>query len=187
MATPEMRPGLGQISITDDFSSDTWATATSDHGSAAINNNQMTLTAQAGYYMTSIRQDSLLTNYYAEITAVAGYRFALSCDGTVHADLVSVGSQQKITDPIPSSDAPKGAPGKVRIGVWAVGTELRLFLNGHYQFSINDPKFKTGTIGVFVFAASDTPVAVVFSNLVVQNVNFAFPTSTPLPTKTPRP
>ena len=148
--------------------------------------------------MTSLRRDTLLTDYYAEITAQPSlcrsedsygilvranggsyYRFALACNGTVRAERVSNSVRLVLQQPLPSGDVPPGAPGNVRIGVWAVGRELRLFLNGRFQFSIDDPSFPIGTIGVFVRSAGNTPVVVSFSDLVIQEVDYIIPIATP--------
>ena len=105
--------------------------------------------------------------------AVAYYRFALSCKGTVRAERISSGTRQILQDWLPSGDAPRGSPGEVRIGVWAAGNEMRLFLNGRYQFSVRNPNYRSGTIGVFARAAGDTPVTVNFSDLVIRAVEYA--------------
>jgi hypothetical protein len=200
-ATPEMRPGLGATSVTDDFSDPSiWDIAASDEASAAIENNRLVLAAQSGVYMLSFRHDLVLDDHYAEITArpslcrgndeygilirastAAYYRIALSCNGTVHVDRLNHGTKLTLQKPLPSGDVPPGAPGEVRIGIWAVGAEMRLFLNGRYQFSIREPSFPRGTIGVFVSSAGDTAVIVSFSDLVIQNVEYILPTRTPLP------
>lgn len=197
--TPEMRPGLGSDLITDDFSNPfDWDIASSNEASAEIQNNRLTLAAQSQVYMTSLRRDTFLTDHYTEITAQPSlcksddsygiliranggsyYRFALACDGTVRAERVSNSVRLTLQPPLPSGDVPPGAPGSVRIGIWAVGNEMRLFLNGRLQFSINDPSFPIGTIGVFVRSAGETPVVVSFSDLVIQEVNYILPTATP--------
>ncbi|HNB36620.1 MAG TPA: hypothetical protein PK414_10400 [Anaerolineales bacterium] len=197
--TPEMRPGLGTDLLTDDFSDPfNWETATSNEASAEIEGNRLTLAAQTQIYMTSLRRDLLIDNYYAEITAQPSlckgedsygiliranggsyYRFALACNGTVRAERVSNSVKLVLQPPLPSGDAPPGAPGTVRIGIWAVGKEMRLFLNGRFQFNINDPSFPIGTLGVFVRSAGDTPVVVSFSELIIQEVNYVLPTATP--------
>lgn len=201
LPTPEMRPGLGSTSLTDDFSNPTlWDIAASDQASAEINNNQITLAVQSKVYMTSLRHDLMIGDDYAEITARPSlcrgddsygilihangnyyYRFALSCNGTVHADRLSNGIKLNLQKPIPSGDVPPGAPGEVRIGVWAAGSEMRLFLNGRYQFSLIDPSFPNGTLGVFVNSAGETAAVISFSDLVIQDINYIPPTSTPLP------
>jgi hypothetical protein len=83
--------------------------------------------------------------------------------------------------PTPSGDAPPGAPGEVRIGLWAVGDEMRLFLNDRYQFTLTDPVSPAGAFGVFARAAGDTPVSVTFSDFKVYDVDYLPPTSTPIP------
>jgi hypothetical protein len=122
--------------------------------------------------MTSLRRDLLLTIIYAEITAqpslcrgednygllirangASYYRFALACNGTVRAERLSQRQPADIASPAPQRGCPPGAPGEVRIGVWAVGREMRLFLNGRFQFSISEPSFPSGTVGVFVRSA----------------------------------
>jgi hypothetical protein len=82
---------------------------------------------------------------------------------------------------VQSADVPLGAPGEVRLGVWASGTELRFFLNGHFQFGVSDPTLKQGSLGVFARAVGSTPVTVLFSDLSVYAVTYVPPTSTPAP------
>lgn len=196
--TPEMRPGLGSEIVTDDFTDKfLWDIASSNQASADIKNNRITLSVQSQVYMLSLRNDLVLNNYYAEITARPSlcrnedsygllirasasnyYRFALSCNGTVRAERVSGGTRLVLQQPLPSGDVPPGAPGEVRIGVWAVGREMRLFLNGRYQFSISDPSFPSGSLGVFVRSVGETPAVVSFSDLAIQQVDYVLPTPT---------
>lgn len=192
LPTQEMRPGLGSTVLTDDFSrAALWDTASSDMGSAAVEEGRLTLAAQPGVYLLSFRSGAAYGDFYAEITArpslcrdndeygllvrgrpVAYYRFALTCNGTARADRISVDTRRPLQEAIPSADVPPGAPGEVRIGVWAAGTELRLFLNGRFQFSIEDANYLSGGIGVFARSAGDTPVAVSFSDLEVREVDY---------------
>lgn len=199
--TPEMRPGLSDELLSDDFSSPLdWDVVTSNDASAVMQDNRLTLAVQSQVYMTSLRHDTLLTDYYAELTAQPSlckgddsygiliranggsyYRFALACDGTIRAERVNNSVRLVLQKPIPSGDVPPGAPGNVRIGIWVVGNEMHLFLNGRFQFSINDPSFPIGTIGVFVRSAGETATVVSFSDLVIQEVNYIFPTPTATP------
>ena len=177
-----------------------WDTAASDQGSASVVNNHLTLAAQSKVYIISLRHKLSMNNFYAEITAqpnlcrgdddyglliranaVAYYRFSLTCNGMVYAERVRFKNIQLLHDPAASGDVPIGPPGEVRIGVWVVGTEMRLFLNDHYQFTVNDPSYVSGTLGVFVRSAGDTPVTVNFSDLMIQSVTYIAPTRTPLP------
>lgn len=200
--TPERKPDVGRVILSDDFSSaEEWDTAVSDQGSAAVSRNRLTLAVQPGFSIASLRKETLLGDFYAEITArpslcrgaddygllvrapnnVAAYRFALSCDGSARVERFSIGQAHPLQPPVLSGDVPPGAPGQVRLGVWAVGPELRFFLNGRYQFTVTDKSYASGGIGVFAQSAGDTPVTVTFSDLVVSAVTYIPPTRTPLP------
>jgi hypothetical protein len=201
VATPELRVGLSGVIAIDDFSNPTlWNTAQSDQGSALISRQRLTLSAQPGMYMRSFHRDLFVGDFYAEITArpslcraadeygllvranpITYYRFALTCDGKIHAERISVRERHVLHEPVPSGDAPPGAPSEVRIGIWAAGPEMRLFLNGRYQFSITDLNLLSGTLGVFARAVGDTPVTVTYSDLVVEAVEYTPPSETPTP------
>jgi hypothetical protein len=200
-ATAEMNPGIGALILSDDFSDfAAWDTAESDLGSASVSRNRLTLVAQPQVYIASMRHDLAVGNFYAGLTArtslcrgednyglivrSAGssfYRFVISCNGLVHVERIKNGTKLVIYEPVPSGDAPPGAPGEVRIGIWAVGAEMRLFLNDRFQFSLMDGSFPNGAFGVFARSVGDTPVTVTFSDLTVYDVEYVFPTRTPSP------
>ena len=199
--TPEMDPGIGAVTLTDDFSdASTLDTATSNDGSAAISRNRLSIAVQPGIYLLSQRHDLIVGDFYAEITARPSlcrgndsyglivrnigrsyYRFALSCNGQVRAERVNTRGILPLHEPVHSGDVPPGAPGEVTIGVWAVGSELRLFLNGRYQFGFTDTSYSSGALGVFALSQGTDPVSVTFSDLKVYEVDFALPTKTPKP------
>ncbi len=205
--TPDWFASVGRISATDDFSrAELWDTAVSDQGSATVRNGQLTLAVQPGVYLISLQKENLLSDFYAEITARPSlckgedsygllaranaftyYRFAVVCNGTVRAERVSVNQRSVLYPPGPSGDAPPGAPAEVRIGVWAVGREMRFFLNDHYQFTILDTNLAAGTLGIFARSSGSTPVTVSFSDLVVKTVSYISPTPSLTPTRTPIP
>lgn len=191
-STPVMKPDIGNLILSDDFSVPSrWNIATSNQASVAVDSNQLTVAVQPGIApVVSFRIGQVFGNMYVEITAepslcrgeddyglvfrapnnVAYYRFALACNATVGADRVSLSSTRVLQAPIASADAPPGAPGQVRLGVWAVGKEFHFFLNGHYQFSTTDASYGSGAIGVFAHAAGSSPVTVAFSDLAVYAV-----------------
>ena len=203
-ATAQMNPGIGKETLSDNFSNDElWDTATSDQGSAAINHNRLTLVVQPKYYLASMRHNLIVSDFYAEITArpslcrgednygmvVRGvgssfYRFVLTCNRQIRAERIAGGTKLSIHEPVPSGDAP-GAPGEVRIGVWAVGGDMRLFLNGRYQFSVTENRFPSGGLGVFVRSAGDTPTTIIFSDLKVYEVHYVPPTASQTPVPPP--
>lgn len=196
-----MNPGIGEAILTDDFSDPAlWDVAVSDQGSAAISRNRLTIVVQPGIYLASMRHDLITENFYAEITAHTNlcraddnygilvraqgssfYRFVLSCNGLVHVERIKNGTKLIIYEAVPSGDVPLGAPGQVKIGMWAVGKEMRLFLNDRFQFSIVDNSFPSGGFGVFARSQGETPVTVTFSDLIVYDVNYTAPTRTPSP------
>jgi hypothetical protein len=191
--TPEQKPGVGGVLLADDFSVPAlWNTAVSDEATLDVGRNRLTVAVESGVYAFSLRQDVAFSNFYAEVTArpslckgqdeygflaraipAAAYRFALTCDGTARVERASIRSRIMLQPPVLSGDVPPGAPGEVRLGIWAVGTELRFFLNGRYQFSVNDKSYSSGTVGVFARSAGDTPVTVTFSDLVVYDVTYS--------------
>jgi hypothetical protein len=196
-----MRPGIGQTTLRDSFEDEAlWDTAASNKGSASIDRGRLTLAVQPEVYLFSLRHSLNVDDFYAEITArpnlcrgtddygllirasrVAYFRFSLSCNGMVQVDRISAGTRQSLQTPAPSGDAPRGSPGEVRIGVWADGPEMRLFLNGRYQLTVKNPAPRAGTIGVFVRSAGDTPVTVNFLDLTIQEITYVPSTATPMP------
>jgi hypothetical protein len=102
---------------------------------------------------------------------------------------VMAGKPFVMIDWTPSPDAPPGAPGEVRLGVWASGRDLRFFLNDHFQFNVSDYTFAQGSLGLSIRSDLKNPMTVSFSNLDVYAI---FPlTPTPFPaavqTATPSP
>ena len=97
-----------------------------------------------------------------------------------------------LQDWVLSGDVP-GVPGQVKMGLWAAGVEMRFFLNGRYQFTVIDPVFKNGSLGVYANASSPDGMNIGFSDLTISSVAYVSPTptatpsKTPLPSRTPRP
>jgi hypothetical protein len=216
--TLEGLPGLGAQTLADDFSDlKPWqgAKTQGDGGNDAIvNRNRLTLAVNVSpAYLFSLRNDLQLTNFQAEVNVsvnrcdaadeygmlfrAAGnansYRYVLACNGQLRAERLQANQISILQSWLPSGDAPPGAPGQVKLGVWVAGAELRFFLNGRYQFRVLDPVFHNGTLGLFVNAASPAGMNVSFSELVVREVSYVSPTpsatatKTATPTRTPRP
>ena len=200
-ATPEMSPGIGEVILRDHFTeTQTWDTVTSEQASVILKNEQLILAVEPGTYVASLRRDMTFGNFYAELTARIGlcrandtyglmiratgnnfYRFNLSCNGLVTVERIKSGERLTLLEPTASGDVPLGPPGEVEIGIWAVGGEMRLFLNGRYQFSVIERTFPSGAFGVFVKSNGDTPVTITFSDLSVYEVEYIAPTRTPGP------
>lgn len=191
--TEEMRPGLGEILLKDDFGLDApWSTSQTAGSSVLLGDNELTIAvAKEKVYLYSVRQEPILSDFYVEITANPTfcqgldeyglllrysspgdyYRFSASCDGQVRLDRVS---RSQASSPQPwllSGALPIGAPSKSRLAVWASGRELRFFVNDEFQFSINDPLLSQGQLGIFARATGDHLLTVSFSDLLVRQLN----------------
>jgi hypothetical protein len=200
-ATLNELPGLTDVIFTDDFSDPShWQISSSDQAASIIEGNRLILVVRApGATIMTPRNEPLLHNFYAEVTARTSlcsgqddygilfrtasgmdyYRYGLACDGTARVDRVRTGTSSPLQPAVPSGDAPPGSPGEVRMGVWAVDNEFRFFLNGRYQFTAYDPLFGKGTLGFFARSGGEKDVSVSFSDLVVSEVVYASPTPTP--------
>jgi hypothetical protein len=87
----------------------------------------------------------------------------------------------------------------LRLGVWAFKEEMRIFINNEYQFTVRDPVWPEGQVGVFARSAGDTPLTVNFSQLQIYGLDQVVPSllksatpgpqttaaKTPVPTRTP--
>lgn len=216
--TPMLFPGLGNQIFSDNFSKlQNWSrakTAGDGANSIILDRNRLTLAANVmPVSLASLNTSLALTDFYAEVTVSVNrcsgldaygllfraaseaytYRFLLNCSGKARVERVRDSTTLPLQDWLPSGDAPPGAPGQVKMGVWAAGAEMRFFLNGRYQFSVIDPLFKSGSLGVFVNASSPEGLNISFSDLTVNSVEYVSPTptatpsKTPLPSRTPRP
>jgi hypothetical protein len=190
--TAERKPGVGEILYQDQLASAVgWSIPDENDGAVSASEGGLTLAAEPGAVpVVTLLQGVVFQDVYAEITArpslcrdgdafgllfrapndLAYYRFAVSCNGTANAERISLGPPRALQPPTPSADAPQGAPGEVRLGVWSVGPDFRFFLNGRYQFMGNDRSYSSGHIGVFAYAADQTPVVVTFSGLKVRTI-----------------
>lgn len=193
LPTENMRPGIGAIIYQDDFTDpEAWSLATSPLGSVALGLDELTIVINAeDTYLYTVRRDWNLSDFYLELTASpsmcreldeygillrfnsAGdfYRFSLSCNGQIRLDRIYQGKASSPQPWLVSYAVPPGAPSSSRLGVWAVGSEMRFFVNDHYQFTITDPLLLSGGLGVFARSTIDWPLTVNFSELVVYSVH----------------
>jgi hypothetical protein len=190
--TADMRPKLGDILLKDDFSDPKqWQLSQTDSGSVALGKNELTIAiAETDATLYSFREQPTFSDFYLEITTTPSlcrgldeygvlfrvtptldyYRFSLSCDGQVRLDRI-IGDQASSPQPWMLSGAvPPGAPSSSRLGVAAAGSKMDFFINGKYQFSVQDPLLSSGSLGVFARSANKMAVTVNFSDLVVYQI-----------------
>lgn len=190
--TPEMAPEVGDIIAEDDFDDPSlWNLLSSNVGSIAFGENELTIVISSEReYLYSVRSGQEFNDFYIEISANPNlcrgddeyglllrvspnldyYRFSLSCDGRVRLDRIYNNEASSPQPWILSGAVPPGAPSISRLGVWALGNEMRFFVNDQYQFTARDPLLQSGTFGVFARSSSDLAVTVNFSDLVVREV-----------------
>lgn len=191
--TPEQRPGIGRLILEDDLSSaSAWELMSKEGGSARLGKNEITFaTTIKRVYTYSVRKEPILYNFYAEVTANPTfcqqtdeyglllrvnspsdyYRYSVSCDGQVRMDRVLSGNASSPQPWLVSGSVPVGGPSMIRLGVWAVGSEFRFFVNDDFQFSVKDGQISSGTIGFFARSYTDEAFTVNFRGLKVWEVN----------------
>ena len=207
LPTQEMHPGLGSVLFSDDFRDQgLWTSGRTAAGSVAYGLQELTLAVGAPQgVLQSLRSEPELTNFYLEIDVLPSlcrdgdqyglllransaqdyYRLLMNCNGHLRLERVKDARSLALQDWLPSGQLPPGAMLPVRLGVWALGNELRIFANDIFQFSVRDKLYKSGRVGIFARAAGDTPLTVSFSNLQVQALDAnLIPTPVPSPTQT---
>lgn len=189
--TAELRGGLGDLLLEDDFSDAApWSTSSDDNASVTVASGRINLILNsADDYVLSTRTSQNFLDFYVEITATPNfchgedeygliirdldgdhYRLALSCDGRVKVDR-SYNGLSRQAGWLESGAIPSVAPSSSRLAVWAVGSEMRFFVNDLYLFTVTDSLLYKGTIGVFVHTAGQDDVSVSFSDLKVWGVD----------------
>jgi hypothetical protein len=206
--TEDLQPALAEIILSDDFGpAAPWQLFSTEAGRATLGPNELTLAvASPRAALASLRRDNIPADFYLEIDALPslcnpsdifgllfravssrdGYRLLASCGGQLRLERLKNGEQVLLQDWTPSGEIPPGGMVPVRLGVWASGPELRVFVNQVYQFSARDPVWGEGQVGVYARAFQDGPLTVNFSALEVRALDPArLPTPTPLPTAAP--
>ncbi len=207
--TPDLRPGVGALTLKDDFSDETaWTTRRSELGSVAFGQNELTIAfpiLENRFTLLSLRSSTIASDFYLEMTVSPSlcsgensygilfraqsetqyYRFQISCAGQLRLERV-VGSEISVLqDWISTGAVPPNAPVTLKVGIWAARREFRFFINDVYQFSAHDPTFYEGMIGVFARSTGRTALTVNFSDLSLYAVEGFVPTPAATPTIKP--
>jgi hypothetical protein len=179
--------------IKDDFSDGSnWSLGMDTTGSIALGKNELSLAINHPQgYLSSMRIDTVLSDFYIEITASPSicrdgdeyglllrisptldfYRFGLTCEGEVRLDRFLDGLASSPQPPVMSGAVPPGAPSSSRLAVWALGTEMLFYANGEYLFTVHDTVLLNGGLGVFARASGEDVVTVNFSDLSIYQVS----------------
>ncbi len=200
--TPEMRPGLGDVAVEDDFSTKSgWQTGAMEGGTVAYGPDSLSIAIpDQPAMLISLRSTLLPDNYYLEITASAslcrgkdsyglifrsmgwqtGYRWIVGCDGLTRVERWRPAEEAVVKDWTYFGEG--GAPLSLRLGLWLFGDEMRFFIDGDYLFSAHDPLLTGTQLGVFARATGQNALTVSFSQLVVRRIAGYVPTPIPSPT-----
>lgn len=185
--TPEITPAVSGPIFRDAFEHpELWTVIAPPSAQVVFESGRLILTLDGRrLYAMALRTEPVLTDFYLQVTArlnlcrqkdsygllfrlaSAGdyYRYILNCQGQVRLERAQGGQIVPLNEWQISGEVPPGAPGEVRLGVWAVEAELRFFLNDRFQFALRDTLFRSGRVGLFAFSESETSLAVVFSEL----------------------
>jgi hypothetical protein len=203
--TPEQRQGLGEIVLQDAFSDATlWQTYESNSGTAGVSRGNLTLVApeKVAANLVSLRRGVIPADFYMEINSSTGlcrgkdsyglvfrsdggaaqYRLIVSCDGFLRIERWRTAEIAVDQDWTPSTQIPQGGPQSLRLGVWMVGSEMRIFVNGAFQFAVRDPVLNGQQVGVFLRSTGANAASVSFSNLEVRAITNYQPSPVPSPT-----
>lgn len=191
--TQDLSPVYGDEIFREDFSDpEAWTQGRYSQGVVAPGVNELSLAAnQERGYVSSLLQGVTLDNFYLEITASPSicrgndeyglllrlqssqdfFRFGLTCDGQARLDRLLGGTASAPIPPTYSGAVPPGAPSSSRMGIWALGKEMRFYANGQYLFSVRDSSILSGSLGLYVRAAATDAITVNFSDLVIYRVD----------------
>ncbi|HZW04785.1 MAG TPA: hypothetical protein VFF68_12705, partial [Anaerolineaceae bacterium] len=206
--TADMRPGLGAQILSDPFlNTSYWPTYRLSAGSVGYGNGELTLAVhQPDGLLSSLRKETVLDDYYLEVTVEPSlcrgadnfgllfrsasewntYRFVVSCDGQTRVERVRNGSVYPLKDWSAGVMLLPTSTSAIRLGLLAAGEEFRFFIDDVYQFSVRDPIFTSGQVGLFARSASESALTVSFQDLTIWAVDAEAvrPTATPEPSPT---
>jgi hypothetical protein len=172
-------------------SGEDWSLVSTSNTRVAVANGHLSLVlSNPRSYLFTTRQQPIVYDFYAEITASANlcspadeyglmvrisnsldyYRFGLSCDGRARVDRLFRGAVNSIQPWEQQAVILGGFPGSNRLGVWAYQDEIRFFINDVLIYTIPDRVLGPGTFGVFVHTAGDSTISVNFSDLQIWQV-----------------
>lgn len=170
-------PDLGEADFDDPFSGpDNWSPYTNEHAAFEIADGKLTMTAaNADFYESFLISWMEIDDAYLEITTTTGtcsgpdrygivfraneegnwpgYVFGVTCDGNYSLRTFNGNSFDAVLGWSPSTVINAGSNQTNRIGIWADGSDFKLYFNGDLIGSISDPTYSEGLFGVFIGGA----------------------------------
>ena len=202
--TVDQRPAVGAVALRDDFSDPArWQTYQSESGSASVVNEVLSLAApDLPTNLLSLRYGEVPEDFYLEITSSASlcrgkdsygvafradgagsqYRLIVTCDGYLRVERWRPAEVAVVQNWTPSGQVPRAGLQVLRLGVWMVGSEMRIFVDDVFQFLVRDPLISGKQVGVFLRSTGANAATVNFSNLVIYQIQGYVPSPIPSPT-----
>ena len=202
--TEELNPGLGDILVQDAFiPGSNWSTGRFQAGNVVAVDQSLTLAVQQPKgFLISFLSQPVLDSFDLQVNVNVSlcrdedsygllirsasewdyYRFLVNCQGFVRAERVR-NSQTTLMQDWTRAGVIPGAPVSNKLEIWALGKEMRFFVNDSFIFSVSDPVFPSGQVGVFARSGAENAMTVNFSNMVIRSLNSSalIQTATPTP------
>jgi hypothetical protein len=135
--------------------------------------------------LLSLRQDTTLSDFYFESVMTMGlcrsedaagivfrtvdaqsyYAFLVNCQGRIALERVLKGSPAMLLDWSLTNQVQPGLTTPLKIGVWAQGSTIRIYINDQLQYEVINSAYYRGGIGFIAQASGDTAVSVNFSEI----------------------
>ncbi len=179
------RAGLGTPAFEDKFNTGSnWPLYEDEHASFVVDDNELIMTAfNADYWNSWMLTAPTISNFYLEMDATigtcsgldayglmarskltddgsAGYLFGVSCDGRYSLRFWDGAEFTKLVNWTVHADLAYGSDQTQRIGVWAEGGVLKLYVNGKLITQVTDSTYPSGRFGVFVSSAATADMEV---------------------------
>lgn len=187
-ATPLPPPEPGRLLLEETFSPPgAWQTYSIKEGNVGYGRNELTFALSSPRAnLISYRSKDSFGDMYLEITANPSLcqgndqfgvlfrvqsentydRLMLTCGGSVRLERFVSGASSLLQDWITSPQL-AASPDGVKLGIWAVGKDVRLYLNDILLFSVMDDRLSTGSLGLYARSMGETALTVNFSGLKV--------------------
>ena len=182
-------PVTWPLTISDNFSDPShWQETSSPTGTVAYEASALTLALPAGKTPLVSMSDHILPgDFYLELTmdvlmcsdadqyglilwrnSTSGtFRVWFNCQGEVMAERQIGGSIGRLLNWQTARKLQPGAPASNRIAVWAEAGQLRVFVNGAEQYSLQTRSDLSGALGVIAQGAGVNAATFSISNLVI--------------------
>jgi hypothetical protein len=204
--TPDISLSYGDLVLEDTFGIDSpWVIGSYASGNVAFGTDSLTLAvASPTGVLSSFRKETYFTDFFLQINVQASlcsakdsfgvgfwsandrnyYRLALTCEGTYRLERVREGKVTGLTDWLPSAQAPRGPQTSAKIGLWAGGGLIRIYLDDEFQSQLYVNR-ATGGLGVFASSNGNSATTATFTDLQVYDVQPGDYPPTPTPTLRP--